>query len=117
MKRRLTLIPILFLLAVSALAQQPDPSLLTVDSLFTYRTRSLGPVQWQPDGSGYLALEPSATKKGATDIVRYDALTGDRSVKVSAETLTPSGAAAALSIDEFSLSSDEQKILIFTNTA
>jgi len=73
-------------------------------------------VQWQSDGSGYLALEPSITKKDAVDIVRYDALTGDRTIKVAAEKLTPNGG-VPLGIDEFYFTSDEQKVLIFTNTA
>ena len=115
MRHRILLIPILLLLLVPAFAQQ-DPSLLTLDSIFTYRTRSLGPVQWQSDGSGYLALEPSITKKDAVDIVRYDALTGDRTIKVAAEKLTPNGG-VPLGIDEFYFTSDEQKVLIFTNTA
>ena len=116
MRHKLLLIPVLFLLVLPVFAQQTDPSLLTVDSIFTYRTRSLGPVRWQEDGSGYIALEPSPTKNSAVDMVRYDALTGERTVKVSADKLTPSGAAEPLSVEEFSLTPDEQKILIFTNT-
>jgi dipeptidyl-peptidase-4 len=118
MKRRIhfPIVLLLILLSTPVLAQQ-DPSLLTVDSLFNYRTRSLGPVQWQNDGSGYLALEPSPTKQGSVDIVRYDVNTGERTVKVSAEKLTPSGASEPLSVEEFSLTADEQKVLIFTNTA
>src|SRR4030095_14725516 len=107
MKRRIQLLPIFLLLILPVFAQQADPSLLTVDSLFTYRTRSLGPVQWQNDGSGYLALEPSPTKKNFLDIVRYDMGTGDRAVKVSAEKLTPTGAAEPLSVEEFSMTADE----------
>jgi len=117
MRHKLLLIPVLFLLVLPVFAQQTDPSLLTVDSIFTYRTRSLGPVRWQEDGSGYIALEPSPTKNSAVDMVRYDALTGERTVKVSADKLTPSGAAEPLSVEEFSLTPDERKILIFTNTA
>jgi dipeptidyl-peptidase-4 len=116
MKQKLLLIPVFLLLLVPVLAQQLDPSLLTVDSLFTYRTKSLGPVAWQEDGSGYLALEPSPTKKDAVDIVRYDALGGERTVKVSAEKLTPTGG-QPLSVEEFALTTDEQKVLIFTNSA
>jgi dipeptidyl-peptidase-4 len=116
MRHKLLLIPVLFLLVIPVFAQQTDPSLLTVDSIFTYRTRSLGPVRWQEDGRGYIALEPSPTKNPAVDMVRYDALTGERTVKVSAEKLTPSGAAEPLSVEEFSLTPDEQKILIFTNS-
>jgi dipeptidyl-peptidase-4 len=137
MKRTLALIPVLlFLLTTSTLsfsglpaqpapasaantvAQQTpsDPSLLTVDSIFTYRSRSLGPVQWQQDGSGYLALEPSTSNKEFLDIVRYDAVSGDRSVQVPTEKLTPTGASSPLLVEEFTLSSDEQKLLIFTNS-
>ena len=71
MRHKLLLIPVLFLLVLPVFAQQTDPSLLTVDSIFTYRTRSLGPVLWQKDSSGYFALEPSSTKKFSC---RYGAL-------------------------------------------
>ena len=117
MRRRLIIIPVFLLLILPVFAQQSDPSLLTVDSLFTFRGRSLGPVQWQADGSGYLALEPSPTKKNFVDVVRYDVNTGDRTVKVSAEKLTPTGANEPLAVEEFSLTTDEQKLLIFTDSA
>jgi dipeptidyl-peptidase-4 len=84
--------------------------------MFTYRVRPLGPVQWQTDGSGYLALEPSPTKKNFLEIVRYDLNSGERTVKVSAEKLTPAGATEPLAVEEFSLTPDEQKLLIFTNS-
>src|SRR5689334_11149134 len=114
MRRRLYIIPVLLLLILPVYAQQSDPSLLTVDSMFTYRTRPLGPVQWQDDGSGYLALEPSPSKKNFLDIVRYDVSNGDRTVKVSAEKLIPTGATEPLSIEEFVITPD--KLLIFTNS-
>ncbi len=137
MKRTLALIPVLlFLLSTSALpfsgfAEQAAPAtplslpvqqtpaespLLTVDSIFTYRSRSLGPIQWQQDGSGYLALEPSANKKEFLDIVRYDAVSGERTIKVPVEKLTPTGASSPILVEEFTLSSDEQKLLVFTNS-
>ena len=98
MKRRIFSVPtIILLLWLAVFAQQTQtqtaPELLTLDSIFTFRTRSLGPVQWQKDGSGYLALEPSATKKEFVDIIRYDAVSGDRTIKVAVEKLTPQGAA------------------------
>src|SRR5918992_34888 len=118
MKRRVAIIPVVLLaLLLPVFAQQTDPSLLTVDTIFTYRGKSLGPVRWQENGSGYLALEPSPAKKNFVDIVRYDAASGERTVKVSAEKLTPQGAANPLEVEEFSMTSDEQKLLIFTNSA
>jgi len=120
MKRSFVLIPVLLLLISSAalVAQQTQPAggeVLTVDSIFTYQTKSLGPIQWQRDGSGYMALEPSS-KKGFVDIIRYDAVSGERSVKVSVEKLTPDGASAPLLVEEFVLSPDERKLMVFTKS-
>src|ERR1044072_9035311 len=116
MKRTIKILPLFLFLILPVYAQQSDPSRLTLDSMFTYRIRPLGPVQWQTDGSGYLALEPSTTKKPFLDIVRYDLNTGDRTVKVSGEKLMPAGAAEPLAVEEFALTADEQKLLIFTNS-
>jgi dipeptidyl-peptidase-4 len=73
-------------------------------------------VRWQQDSSGYLALEPSATKKDFVEIVRYDAASGDRSVVVSIDKLTPAGTTAPLLVEDFNLTVDEQKLLIFTKS-
>ena len=115
---------LLFLLfAASLQAQQaatpsasPDPSLLTVDSIISYQTKSLGQIQWQQNGTGYLALEPSASNKEFVDIVRYDAVSGERSVKVAAEKLVPAGASAPIAIESFTFTPDERKLLIFTKS-
>ena len=122
MKRNVLVIPALFLLLITASVRSQqttppaDPTLLTVDSIFTYRTKSLGPVRWTADGRGYLALEPSPTRKEFVDIIRYDLTTGNRTILVSAEKLTPTGGSAPLLVEEFDLSHDEQKLLIFTNS-
>src|SRR5215831_15562631 len=97
-------------------ARQPDPSLLSLDTIFTYRPQMLGWHQWQSDGGGYLMLEPAAAGKGALDIVRYDAATGAKTILVSAQSLTPPGASSPLTIEEFTLSDDNQRMLIFTNS-
>src|SRR6185436_18127063 len=116
---RLLIVALFFLLVpASLIAQSADEpnGLLSVDSIFTYKTKSLGPVQWQEDGSGYLALETAKDHPAALDIVRYDALTGKRSIKVAASQLIPRGATAPLVVEEFVLSPDERKMLIFTNS-
>lgn len=122
MKRKILLIPVLllFLNLGSSLAQQTelqvDAGLLSVDSVLTYQAKSLGPVQWQQDGTGYLALEDSPTKKDFVDVVRYDAMSGQRTIFVSAEKLTPPGASSPLLVEEFDLSPDGKRMLIFTNS-
>src|SRR5690349_2605301 len=112
-KRRIAIIPVILLLAVSVFAQT---ELLSVDSIFTYRPQSLGPVRWQPDGSGYLALEPSEQLKNAVDIVRYDAASGRRSIAVEAMQLSATDASSPLAVEDFAFTSDQQKVLIFTNS-
>lgn len=108
---------LLLVLPLFIFAQQADTSLLTVDSVLSFRTRNLGSIRWQQNTSSYLALEPSSNNRETTDIVRYDANSGERAVFVAAEKLRPEGAAGPLSIEEFDLSGDQQKVLIFTNAA
>lgn len=108
------------LLAAPLFAQQQAAQTapqLSLDTIFTYEPESLGPFQWQADGSGYLMLEPSARVKDGSDIVRYDARTGAKSALVPAEKLVPQGATAPLKVARFNLSPDAQKMLVFTNTA
>jgi dipeptidyl-peptidase-4 len=120
MRRIRVFLPLLFfpLIANSLVAQtaQSDPTLLTLDTLLTYRAKALGQVQWQADGKGYLKLEPSPDKKDVVEIVRYDAASGERTMLVSADKLTPKGASSPLNVEEFTLSEEGKKLLIFTNS-
>ncbi len=119
--RPLNLVLAMLLIATQLFAQQPAQQLeaerLTLDTIFTYGAKTLGWMQWQADGSGYLTLEPSARGQGALDLVRNDAATGAKTVLIAAEKLTPPGAASPLVIEEFTLSQDGQRLLIFTNSA
>jgi dipeptidyl-peptidase-4 len=100
-------------------AQQSDKSALTLDRIFSsseLRSETFGPARWLDDGTAYTTLEPSTTIKEARDIVRYEAATGRRSVLIPAASLTPSGASAPLSLDDYIWSKDGFKLLIFTNS-
>ena len=118
--RRAPIVLFALLFTAQLFAQQParqtDPTLLTLDTIFSYRAQTIGWHQWQSDGSGYLMLEPSAASKGALDIARYDASTGAKTILVSSKSLTPPGASEPLNIEEFTLSADNQRMLIFTNS-
>src|SRR3989441_1014420 len=114
---------LLLLVAVSvasqAAAQQTDPSLLTLDRIFSskeFAPQPLGPVQWMEGGASYARVEPSATTKDARDIVRYDTETGRREVLVAAERLIPSGSSAPLAIDNYTFSPNGKLLLIYTNS-
>jgi len=117
--RLLAALMILVLAAAPILAQRSAPQavngLITLETLSTFGARSLGEVQWQDDGSGYFMLEPSA-KQGLSDITRYDASTGQKTILVSADKLTPQGASSPISIEQFDFSQNGQKLLIFANS-
>jgi dipeptidyl-peptidase 4 len=73
-------------------------------------------VRWQKGRPGYLTLEPSAGPVGGQDIVEHNAKTGAKSVVVSAADLVPPGESSALAIEGYSLSADNARVLIFTNS-
>jgi len=80
-----------------------------------YSQNRFGPIRWMKDGNGYSSIEKSKNIEG-DDIVRYDALSGDRSILISAEELIPSGGSKPLTVADYHWSADNSKLLIFTNT-
>jgi len=80
-----------------------------------YRQNRFGPIRWMEDGLGYSSIEKSNQSEG-DDIVRYEALSGNRSVLISAEELIPSNRQSPLTISDYHWSEDNSKLLIFTNT-
>lgn len=114
------LIPLALIVVAPVLGAQQasDPALLTVQRIFGSREfagQSFGPSRWLNDSS-YATVEPAAGG-GGTDLVRYDAGTGRRTVLVGAELLRPPGASAPVEIESYEWSADRSKMLIFTNSA
>jgi dipeptidyl-peptidase 4 len=90
-----------------------------IDRIFKarqYDAPRFGPARWLPDGTAYAIVERPAGGAAGSEIVRYDAATGTRSVLVAASRLVPDGAKAALEIDDYAWSPDGKRLLIFTNT-
>jgi dipeptidyl-peptidase-4 len=117
--RRLTLVVTLLPAGLEA-QQTADPSRVTLDRLFTTRdfvAQGMRPTAWTPDGNGYTTLEPSADRQNATDLVRYDAATGSRTILVPSSRLVPRGGTEPLEIEAYTWSPDAGRLLIFTNTA
>jgi dipeptidyl-peptidase-4 len=99
-------------------AQEPDSSLVTLDRVFNseeFAPEFLGPVRWL-SGSAYLKLEPDSTAAGAHSLVRYDAATGRREVWVPASRLVPPGDTVPLEVEDYSVSPDGRRLLVFTNS-
>jgi dipeptidyl-peptidase-4 len=69
-KLLLTVLLLQLLFGAHVYAQQSDPSVLTLDRIFSsreFRSESFGPARWIDDGRAYTTLEPSATDKDARD--------------------------------------------------
>lgn len=93
-------------------------SSLTLERIFSsdeFELSRFGPARWLEDGNGYTILETSP-ETGGEDIVQYDPISGERTILVSSNTLTPEGHNQPLAIDDYQWSNDKKRLLIFTNT-
>lgn len=95
-----------------ALEQQIDRIYLANE----YALPRFGPARWLGDGNAYTTVERGTGPAGGSDIVRYDAATGARTILISNTQLTPAGSPRALTIADYVWSDDGTKLLIFTNT-
>jgi dipeptidyl-peptidase 4 len=68
------------------------------------------PFYWTADGMAY-------TKTANGGLVKVDPKTGTETVLIKKEQLTPAGAGKALTLNSYYFSADNNKLLIFTNTA
>ncbi len=112
-------LPLLLALTIASYAQQPDPSTLTLERIFSSKEFTSQPFDdehWLEKGAAYAMVEPSPSVKDGKDIVRYETGSGRRTILVSAGDLIPSGETKPLDIDEFEWSADGTKLLIFTNS-
>jgi len=121
---RFTRLSLLVVLVGSVLAvghaQQASPASTLeaqIDRIFrdhAYEAPRFGPARWLPDGTAYAIVEDAAG--GGSEIVKYDAASGAKSVLVAASRLVPQGTSAPLDIDDYAWSDDGRRLLIFTNT-
>jgi len=94
-----------------------DPGLLTFDRLFSgeFRQDRERDIQWDKDGEGYITIEKSKTIDGADELVHYSSASQERTLFVAADKLRAKD--LSLSIESFTLSPDETKVLLFTNSS
>jgi dipeptidyl-peptidase 4 len=122
MSRKLKLISPIFVVIVfftnTFLYAQEKGASLTLEDIYkngTYGQKGFGPVRWMKDNQGYSTLE-NDKESGGSDIVRYDASTGKRTVLVSAKQLIPGNETQPLAIANYEWSDNDGELLIFTNT-
>lgn len=95
-----------------------DESVLTINRLFgtgEFDTRPIPMMRWSKQTAHYFTLEESQDGNGKS-IFKVDPATGKKGVFVAATNLTPKGKRKPLKVEEFSLSRDESKLLIYTNS-
>ncbi|HNS18266.1 MAG TPA: S9 family peptidase [Bacteroidales bacterium] len=109
----------LFRIPVTGQEKQEDPSLLSIDRIFNsmeFMMDRVMPIRWIEDGNAYTTFERSETVKFGRNIVRYESLSGEKSIMVGADKFIPEGEENPLSFDDLSWSNDREKLLLFTNT-
>jgi len=106
---------------------------LTLEAIFgdkEFEPEEPGQIRWLEDGSGYTTLETVAGYEDAElekddngddikapeDIVDYVPETLARTILISAQQITPTGAERALVVDNYHWSDDRRKLLIYTNS-
>jgi dipeptidyl-peptidase-4 len=115
MKHHFTLL--FFLFVICGIQAQTAQPLLTIDRIFAsseFRQAYQSPVTWIENGESYIVIERN--EDGVNELVRYTTASQEKSIFVSAAQLQPQKAGQALYIEDFSLSNDESKVLIFTNS-
>ena len=98
-------------------AQETGPE-LTLDRIYNsseFRAERQRPVFWVEGGTAFVAIERD--EKGADQLIKYISKNNKSSIYLSASAITPEGADKGLNIEDFTLSPDESKVLIFTNSS
>jgi dipeptidyl-peptidase 4 len=94
-------------------------SLLSVERLFDgdeFEDEKLDGVTWSRKRAAYFTLESSKDENSHRELVRVDIPSLTREVIVPAKRLIPQGALSPVDIEGFEFSSDESKLLIYTNS-
>ncbi len=98
-------------------SQTSNPGRLTIDRIFSsgeFRQEFQAPISWIEQGDSYVIIE--ANDQGYSELVKYNSASATAGILLSSQQLTPAGAEEPLNVENFSMSSDESKVLIFTNS-
>ena len=96
-------------------AEKSEEGILTLEDIFSgkFRMENFAGVQWRKNGTHFTQV--NRTPAG-NEIIEFDARTGISKTLFSVNQLTPPGAKSPLSVDGYSWSEDDSKLLIFTNS-
>lgn len=104
-----------FTLQLSGFGQ--SSSELTLDRIYAsgeFREDYQSPISWIEDGESYIIIEWN--ENGQNELISYQTKSQSQSTFLSAAQLTPAGWSDPISVEDFSMSDDETKVLLFTNS-
>ena len=111
-----------FVFPVLLAAQQPAPRVADPARLDATRITSgelaverFGPARWL-DGAHYATLEPAPGGPPVRELVRYEAVSGEREVLVSAAMLGRGAPGGPIVIEDYVFSPDATRLLVFTDS-
>ncbi|MCC9136594.1 S9 family peptidase [Pontibacter silvestris] len=100
-------------------AQAQQTKDITLEDIYrkgTFRAESVYGVNWMKDGQYYSSQVPDQ-QNNVYDIVKYDVTTGKPvNTIIEGEVLKPDGSSTPIKFDDYTFSSDEQKVLFSTET-
>ncbi|MGY8916574.1 MAG: DPP IV N-terminal domain-containing protein, partial [Flavobacteriales bacterium] len=101
----------------NAISQETDPAKLTLDRIYSseFSSDNARSISWINKGDSFITIESTADDED--QLINYESKSNTRSIFLNADALTPSGWDKGLEIADFSLSNDESKVLLFTNTS
>jgi len=100
-------------------AQTDEHARLSLERIFASKDlheQKLPTMRWSQRTSHYFTRQATSPENQTSQIVRIDPATGVPEVVVTVAALTPVGETAPLAVDDFELSADETKLLIYTNS-
>jgi dipeptidyl-peptidase-4 len=115
--KRLLFLSLLTACNFSFAQTSPASDLLSIDRIYSgeFNQERERAIQWDKDGDGYTIIEQSTTIEGADELVHYTSAQQERTLFVAADKLKING--RSLSIESFTLSPDDTKVLLFTNSS
>lgn len=100
----------------SSIIAQEDPSLLSLERIYSsseFSSDYQRPIFWIEDGDAFVTIEKDDA--GNDELIRYESKNYKSSTYLAASNLSVNG--KNLKIEDFSLSPDASKVLIFTNSS
>lgn len=104
----------ILLFCIGIATAQEDRRLLTIDRIYAsgeFRQDYHPPIKWIEKGEAYITMDMQSG-----DFVRYETASQQSSTYLSTQSLIPNKGEKPLRVEDFTLSNDESKVLILTNS-